>query len=158
MPEFRLRSEQWVPLEIESVFAFFAEAGNLERLTPPWLRFRVLTPEPIRMAEGTEIDYLLRLRGIPMKWRSRITDWQPGRRFVDEQIKGPYRFWRHEHEFTARDGGTEVRDCVAYAVPGGRLANHLLVRRDLRRVFGYRQEQLALLLGSDPRYPPSVAV
>jgi ligand-binding SRPBCC domain-containing protein len=124
------------------VFAFFADPGNLELLTPPWLRFGILSPQPITMAEGTEIDYRLRLHGVPLRWRSRITAWQPEYRFVDEQIRGPYRLWIHEHTFEEIDGGTRVGDHVRYAVPGGVVVERLLVATDLGRIFDFRHAQL----------------
>ena len=147
MGTFLLESSQWLPRQPEEIFPFYADAFNLEALTPPMLRFRVATPPPIVMQAGVEIDYRLRLRGWPMTWRSRITAWEPPHRFVDEQIKGPYNRWVHEHTFTRQDGGTLVRDVVEYGMPGGWLMDRLLVRRDLRRIFAYRQERLAELFG-----------
>lgn len=147
MQIFTLHSEQWLPRRPEEVFDFYADAFNLELLTPPWLRFRVVTPPPIAMAAGVEIEYRLRLRGIPMGWRSRITAWAPPHHFVDEQISGPYRHWTHRHTFTPQDGGTLAQDAVEYAMCGGWLSDRLLVRRDLRRIFAYRQERLAEVFG-----------
>ena len=138
---------QWFPRPREEVFAFFSDAANLERITPPWLRFHTLTPLPIAMRPGATIDYRLRLRGLPLRWQSEITVWDPPRRFVDEQRRGPYRSWIHEHELTERDGGTEVRDFVRYAVPGGRWLDRLLVRPDVARIFDYRRRMLQELLG-----------
>ncbi len=149
MALFTLESVQWLPCQPEEVFPIYADAFNLERLTPPWLRFRVLTPPPITMAAGAEIDYRLRLHGLPLRWRSRITVWEPPHRFVDEQIKGPYRRWVHEHTFTSQDGGTLVSDWVEYGMLGGRLADRLLVRRDLRRIFAYRQARLTEIFSGD---------
>jgi ligand-binding SRPBCC domain-containing protein len=137
----------FLPRPLETVFPFFADAGNLEIITPPWLRFEILTPRPITMGTGAFIDYRLRLRGIPLRWQSEITAWEPPHRFVDEQRRGPYRTWIHEHTFVACDGGTEVRDFVRYGVPGGWLADRLLVRRDVRRIFEYRTDRLRALLG-----------
>lgn len=150
MREFEFESELWLPRPLPEVFAFFSDAHNLDRITPPWLRFRVLTPAPIALAAGTWIDYRLRLRGLPIRWRSEITVWEPPRRFVDEQRRGPYRRWRHEHCFETRDGGTWVGDRVRYAVAGGPLAPWLvrtLVQPDLQRVFAYRRRALQRLLG-----------
>ena len=134
MRTFELTSEVLLPRRLAEVFPFFADAGNLERLTPPWLRFRVLTPERIEMRPGAIIDYRLRLRGVPIRWRSEITAWEPPFRFVDEQRRGPYRLWIHEHRFEERAGQTLASDHVRYAVPGGRLVHRILVRPDLERV------------------------
>jgi ligand-binding SRPBCC domain-containing protein len=141
-------SEQWLPTPLEEVFPFFADARNLERLTPGWLRFNVLTPDPIEMAVGTRIDYRLSWRGIPLRWTSEIAAWEPPHRFVDRQLRGPYRLWHHEHRFEARDGGTLVADEVRYAVWGGALANRLGVARDVATIFAYRRERLVELFGA----------
>lgn len=135
-----LHREQWVPRPPVEVFPFFSAAANLQELTPPFLNFRILTPD-VTMAPGALIDYELRLHGVPLRWRTVITDWEPGRRFVDEQLRGPYRLWRHEHLFEARDGGTQLTDHVEYLAPGGPLApivHRLFVRKDLQRIFDYR--------------------
>jgi ligand-binding SRPBCC domain-containing protein len=144
---FLLEAAQWVPRPLDEVFAFFADAGNLDILTPPWLRFQILTPRPIAMRAGALIDYRLRLHGLPLRWRSEITAWEPPHRFVDEQRRGPYRTWIHEHRFEPRDGGTLVRDRVRYSITGGALVERLLVRADLVRIFGYRQAKLRELFG-----------
>ena len=143
MRAFILDTEHWLPRQPEDVFHFYADAFNLERLTPPWLQFEVATPAPITMQAGAEIDYRLRLHGVWLKWRSRITAWDPPHRFVDEQVQGPYRRWIHEHTFALHEGGTLVRDYVEYGMIGGWLANRLLVRRDLQRIFAFRQQRLA---------------
>ncbi len=137
----RLHRQQRIGLPLHEVFAFFAEAHNLERITPPWLRFELLADGPIEMEVGTLIDYRLHVHRVPVRWTSRIEEWEPGRGFVDRQLRGPYRLWRHRHSFAADDGGTVVRDEVDYALPLGRLgdlAHPLLVRRDLERIFAYR--------------------
>ena len=126
----------------EDLFAFFADAGNLNALTPPWLNFRILTPQPIAMREGVLIDYRLRVHSIPLRWRTRITVWESPHRLVDEQIRGPYRLWRHEHTFTACDGGTLVRDQVHYAVPFDALLHRWFVRPDIERIFEFRAAAL----------------
>lgn len=136
---------------IESVFDFFADAGNLGKITPDWLQFEILTPGPISMATGTMIDYRIRLRGLPMRWRSEITLWEPPYRFVDEQRRGPYRSWIHEHRFVQRESGTDVIDEVRYSVHGGWLIEKLFVDRDLERIFDSRQERLAELLPPMPQ-------
>jgi len=143
---FRLQTEQHLARSREEVFAFFADAHNLERVTPPWLHFRILTPPPIEMRAGLLIDYRLRLRGVPLRWRSEITAWEPPHRFVDEQRSGPYLSWVHEHTFAEAGAGTLVRDRVDYGVPGGATVNRLFVAPDLRKIFTYRQERMAGLL------------
>lgn len=142
MRTFTLTNELWLPAPPWDVFPFFADAFNLERITPPMLRFRVLTAPPIAMGVGTLLDYRVRLRGVPMRWQSEITAWEPPHRFVDEQRRGPYRLWVHEHTFAAQDGGTVARDNVRYAVPGGVLVQRLFVAPDLRRIFEYRSAAL----------------
>ncbi len=139
---FRLDANQWIPRPRRDVFAFFADAFQLEILTPPWLHFSVLTPPPITMAEGLLIDYRLRLHGISLRWQSRISLWEPDVRFVDEQVHGPYAHWHHEHIFSDADNGTLCHDIVHYRVPGGRLMDRFFVRPDLTRIFTYRQQQL----------------
>lgn len=135
-------AELWLPRKPEEVFPFFANAHNLQLITPPWLRFEVLTPSPIEMRVGTRIDYRLRVRGVQVRWQSEITVWEPPFRFVDEQRRGPYRQWIHQHAFEAKDGGTLCRDEVKYAVLGGALVNWLLVRRDVNQIFRFRQAML----------------
>lgn len=137
------------PRPLEEVFAFFAEARNLERITPPWLKFRILQEGDIRMAEGTRIDYKLQLHGVPFRWRTKITAWEPPLRFVDEQIKGPYRLWVHEHLFQRMPGGgARVTDKVQYKAIGGPLIEWLFVNAKLRRIFDYRYDQLIKILGN----------
>src|SRR5579872_3792655 len=111
------RSDVWLPLPPGELFGFFAHAPNLDTITPAWLHFRIVTPQPILMGAGTLIDYKLRVRGIPLRWRTLIKEWQPPYRFVDQQLRGPYRRWIHEHIFEICCGGTRVRDIVSYAVP-----------------------------------------
>lgn len=141
--------EQWLPRPRAEVFPFFADAANLQAITPPWLDFRILTPGPIAMRPGALIDYRLKLRGFPIRWRTQITVWEPPFRFVDRQLKGPYRQWVHEHSFEEKDGGTLCRDRVDYAVPGGALVNRIFVQRDVETIFAYRREQLERL------FPPA---
>lgn len=137
-----LNREIWLPQPPEEIFPFFADAANLEAITPPWLNFRILTPAPITMGEGTLIDYKLRVRGVPMRWRTRIGTWEPPYRFVDEQLRGPYRQWIHEHTFTPQEGGTLARDVVRYAVVFDFLVDRWLVRPDVEKIFQYRMEVL----------------
>jgi len=155
MRERRFESELWLPRPRAEVFPFFADAGNLERITPPWLSFSIATPSPIRMERGARIDYRLRVRGVPLRWRSQIAEWEPPRRFVDVQLRGPYRLWHHTHEFEEHDGGTLCRDRVRYAVWGGSLVDRLLVRRDVEAIFAWRRQVLAELFdgGSAPQDP-----
>lgn len=151
MPIRELVSELWLPVPPDKLFPFFADAANLETLTPPWLRFRILTPPPIEMREGTLIDYRLRIHGVPIRWRTRISVWEPPRRFVDEQLRGPYRQWIHEHTFEPKDGGTLVRDHVRYAVLADWLLHRWFVRPDIERIFAYRSEVLRRLFGAEER-------
>jgi ligand-binding SRPBCC domain-containing protein len=142
MKEFIFQAEQWLPRPREEVFAFFSDARNLETITPPWLRFEVLTPRPIRMRPGTLIDYRRRIHGIPIRWRTEIVEWNPPHRFVDVQLRGPYSLWHHTHTFEVRDGGTLCGDLVRYRPRGGRLMNWLFIRRDVGRIFAFRNEKL----------------
>ncbi|MFQ5990046.1 MAG: SRPBCC family protein [Candidatus Methylomirabilales bacterium] len=148
MKTYIFKSEQWVPRPLEEVFRFFADASNLEILTPPWLHFKILTPGRIQMKPGTLIDYRIRLHGVPIHWQSEVMVWEPPHRFVDEQRRGPYRIWIHEHSFSTRDGGTVVEDRVEYAVPGGTLVQKHFVAPDLQRIFDYRRQRLQEIFGS----------
>ncbi len=150
-----LHGEAIVPRPLDETFAFFSDARNLNRLTPPWVGFEILTPTPIAMRVGAEIDYRVRIRGVSMRWRSRITVWEPGVRFVDVQVRGPYRRWHHEHRFEMCEGGTRVIDTVEYRAPLGWLTHRLLVDRDVRRIFAYRQEALPRILGEDAPTSPA---
>ncbi len=143
----RLTSEIALAAPRDEVFAFFSDAANLEALTPDFLRFRILTPTPIEMGRGVRIDYRLSVRGVPLRWRSEITHWLPPWRFVDRQLRGPYRLWIHEHEFDERDGGTVCRDRVSWAAPGGALVGRWIVEPDLERIFAYRRAALAERFG-----------
>lgn len=151
--EHRLRAVTDLPLPPETVFPFFAAAENLERITPPELAFEIVTPGPIEIAEGTLIDYRLRLFGVPFPWRTRITGWDPPRAFTDEQVRGPYRLWVHTHTFTETADGTRMEDRVRFRLPlGGAGALALpVVRWQLRRIFDYRASALRRGLGLDGR-------
>jgi len=147
----RLETEQVVAAGLDDTFGFFADAGNLETLTPPFLRFRIVTPRPIAMREGARIEYRLRLRGVPVRWLTRIDEWRPGVGFVDRQLSGPYAAWIHRHDFERHTCGTLVRDRVDYALPLDPLSrplHRLLVRPDLERIFGYRRDAVARVLGT----------
>ncbi len=147
-----LRREQHLPKPPDESFAFFGDAHNLEDITPPWLGFRVVTPEPITMAPGTLIAYRLRLHGAPIRWLTRIEVWEPGRRFVDVQVSGPYALWHHLHEFAPDgEGGTVMRDTVRYALPFGpfgALAHAVFVRRDVEAIFDFRREAVRSRIAS----------
>ena len=148
MKTFRFDATLWLPRPRPEVFEFFADAFNLEKITPPWLQFHVVTAAPIRMQEGAEIEYRLKIRGIPMRWRSRITVWDPPRRFVDEQLRGPYRQWVHTHRFREQDGETVIDDEVDYRLPLPPLGEIAfpLVRWQLRRIFVFREAAVRRLL------------
>jgi ligand-binding SRPBCC domain-containing protein len=145
-----LRTELTIPRPRAEVFAFFADAGNLERITPPELSFRIRTPLPVAMAPGALIHYRLRLFGVPFTWTSLISHWEEGRAFVDEQVRGPYAKWVHTHTFSDVDSGTRVVDEVLYRLPLFPLGEIglPLVRRQVRRIFDYRTERLRVLLGA----------
>jgi ligand-binding SRPBCC domain-containing protein len=142
-----LHTELWLPRPRTELFPFFADAANLEAITPPWLSFSIQTPRPIEMRPGALIDYRLKVHGIPLRWRTEITVWEPPVRFVDQQLRGPYQLWVHEHRFEERDGGTLVIDHVRYRAPGGPLVERWLVRPDVERIFNYRQEKLQEIFG-----------
>ena len=145
------RSKTELPLARERVFPFFADASNLEQITPPELRFRIVTPLPIQMAQGTLIRYKLRLMGVPFEWLTRITLWDPPREFVDEQVSGPYRKWVHQHLFVETSFGTRIHDAVTYELPlypFGEIASPL-VHLEVRRIFAYRARALARAFGVD---------
>jgi ligand-binding SRPBCC domain-containing protein len=153
-----LEARSMLPLPLDQVFPFFAAATNLEALTPPWLRFSIVTPAPIDIRRGSLIDYRLRLHGVPLRWRTEIVEWEPPHLFVDRQVRGPYHTWLHEHRFLEVAGGVVVADRVRYRIRGGRLvhraANATTAARDLRAIFAYRQERLqALLLTGEPLIP-----
>lgn len=150
MPEHILTRSLKLPVTREEAFAFFSDAGNLERITPPELKFHIITPQPIRIRQGTLIDYKLRLRGFPVKWRTEIAVWDPPHAFVDRQLRGPYKQWIHRHTFVEIDSATTlIEDEVKYRLgftPFGEVA-HFLVRRELDYIFDYRQQRVAELLG-----------
>jgi len=157
---YQLRHVQRVPARLDDVFAFFSDPENLETLTPPWLGFRILgaSDSPVRL--GTRIRYRLRLNGIPLRWESVISEYEPGRMFADEQVRGPYRYWYHRHLFRAVDGGVEIEDLVEYELPLGvlgRIAHTALVRRQLRQIFDFRQRRMRERFGElAPQASPPV--
>lgn len=154
MPDgFRLQTRLFVARDLATTFGFFADAGNLQQLTPPWLDFAILTTPPVAMRVGALIDYRIRLHGIPLTWRTEIARWEPPHRFVDRQLRGPYRLWHHTHSFTATDGGTLVDDTVRYRPLGGALVHALFVRGDLERIFLFRQAAILRVFGVPAREP-----
>lgn len=161
-----LRREQWVAEPLERVFPFFAQPKNLALITPPSLGFRLLTPRPAIMEKGRLIDYTIRVLGVPVRWRTLITRFDPPRCFVDEQLSGPYSFWHHTHRFEQRNGGTYLVDEVHYALPMmlagplGDLLYSLYVRPALVRIFDYRQQVFASLFGdsNDSGTPASALI
>ncbi len=153
MKTYWLRKSVWLAQPRAKVFEFFANPGNLDRLTPAWLNFSILTPPTSPIEQGALLDYRLRLRGIPIRWQSEIAAWEPPHRFVDRQTKGPYSLWVHEHTFDERDNGTLVADNVEYGVPGGPLIQKFLVAPDLERIFNYRHKVLAGLFNPKKNSP-----
>jgi ligand-binding SRPBCC domain-containing protein len=146
MKLFSLQAEQSIPRNLQELFPFFANPENLEQLTPSWLHFRIVNA-PARISAGARIDYRLRVHGIPLKWQSEITVWEPPFRFVDVQRRGPYRAWIHEHTFESTGGGTLMRDHVQYAVMGGTFIRNLLVAPDLEKIFKFRRVRLESIFG-----------
>jgi ligand-binding SRPBCC domain-containing protein len=152
MRERVLQRVQILDVPVEEAFEFFSRAENLEAITPPLLSFRITTPGPIEMGKGTTIRYRLKLHGIPVSWLTRIEEWDPPHGFVDRQIRGPYALWHHTHSFEPwgeDDEGTRMTDLVRYGHrlgPLGTLAEHLIVRRDLDRIFDFRSERIPALL------------
>jgi ligand-binding SRPBCC domain-containing protein len=146
---FLLRREQWIPRPIEDVFAFFADAGNLGLITPPWLNFEFLTPRPIALHAGARIRSRLRWHGLALGWLAEIRRWQPPSEFVDVQVRGPYRLWHHTHRFEPAAGGTRMRDEVRNRLPLGplgRVAHAWRVRSDLEAIFDHRARRISEIL------------
>lgn len=142
--------EQQVPRGLPEVFAFFSRAENLEAITPPWLNFKIRAVAPQPVQKGTIIRYSLRVHGIPLRWTSEIVEWEPPHRFVDVQLSGPYKLWRHEHRFEARDGGTLISDKVELALPLGvlgRMAYKIKVRSDVQKIFAFREGKIKSIFG-----------
>lgn len=150
MHRYHLEREQIIDRSRRETFAFFSDARNLEALTPPFLKFRILTPSPIHMSEGTMIDYRIVLHGVPIKWRTLIETWAPEEKFVDTQLSGPYALWRHTHTFAdTGDGRTIMKDHVEYAIPFGplgRIVHGLFVHASIQQIFDFRAEMITTLL------------
>ena len=141
--KFELATEVELPAPLEEVFAFFSDAKNLAAITPGWLNFKILSDLPIEMKKGATIDYQLNWHGLPMKWRSEVAEWRLNDRFVDRQLKGPYRSWWHEHMFFDLAGeATLMRDRVLYSVPGGRMIHKLIVKKDVKKIFEFRRKMI----------------
>ena len=153
MKMYQFKTDLWLPRPRDEVFQFFADPVNLERLTPSWLKFEIITKKPPAMKEGTLLDYRLRIHGVAVKWQSEITAWDPPHRFVDRQSRGPYKLWIHEHTFIEHGDGTLVEDEVQYSVPGGILVQKLLVAPDLNRIFKYRHATLQTVFNPDSIKP-----
>lgn len=131
---------------IEEVFQFFSDPRQLEAVTPAWMRFTTAKDSPGVMFEGARVKFRLRLRGIPFTWTSLVTEWNPPFSFTDEQLSGPFRYWKHEHHFSPTTNGTHIEDRITYSVPGGRLINRILVKPDLKRIFDYREAKIRRIL------------
>ena len=147
-----LEREMIAPVSLQDAFSIFENPNNLALITPPWLNFRILTPDVV-MREGALIDYTIRWLGLPMRWRTLISRYQPPYEFVDEQVRGPYRLWRHRHTFHAVNGGVLARDRVEYVLPFGpvgELAHALVVRRQIEQIFDYRERKLSELFAALP--------
>jgi ligand-binding SRPBCC domain-containing protein len=147
---YTLNFRQQVPRPLDEVFSFFSQAENLEVLTPAWLNFKIVSVNPALLRQGSEIHYKLRLHGIPLRWTSKIVEWEPPHRFVDLQLRGPYKLWRHEHRFESRAGGTLITDTVDLALPLGplgALAYKLKVRSDVESIFAFREAKIRELFG-----------
>jgi ligand-binding SRPBCC domain-containing protein len=153
MRVYRLTRSQWVARPLQRIFPFFAQPENLVLITPPSLGFRLLTPEPVNMEQGRHIDYTLRVLGLPIRWRTLISHYDPPHCFVDEQLAGPYSFWHHTHRFSEQRGGTLLEDEVRYALPAllpwpvTGIVHVLYVRPMLERIFHYRAQVYARLFG-----------
>ena len=150
MSIYTIERQLFVPQPRSKVFEFFSRAENLEKITPPWMHFRILTPPPIEMKKGANIAYSLRVRGIPLRWLTVIEEWNPPHEFVDVQAKGPYKLWHHTHRFTEVEGGTAIADTVRYQLPFGplgQLVHALQVKGDISQIFDYRASQVPAQIG-----------
>ena len=149
MADYKLHRESFVPRPLDEVFDFFSKPENLEKITPPWLNFRILTGSGAAIDAGVTIAYQLRVHGIPLKWLTEIERWNPPFEFIDVQLRGPYKLWRHAHRFMAVNGGTRIEDTVEYTLPFGwmgRLVHKMQVARDIENIFDYREQRVRELL------------
>jgi ligand-binding SRPBCC domain-containing protein len=156
MSLYTLRCSLKTPVAVEEAFRVFKDQNNLARITPPWMNFRILTPDTV-IAKGAEIEYRMACFGIPFGWKTLIEEYEPPFYFVDVQLAGPYRSWRHRHTFHPSDSGAIVADEVVYSLPFGplgRLANAVAVSRQLRAIFRYRQQAIGALLGGSVEVDP----
>ena len=151
----KLVTELWLSTPRDEVFRVFTDASVLERLSPPWVHCRMLTPEPAEMRQDAHIAYRFRLHGIPLRWEAAITAWDPPHQFVDEQRRGPYRRWIHTHSFITERGGTLIRDMVEFDFTGSAVIGWL-VARDLRKVFAFRHQALMGLFNQPQPWPEPV--
>ncbi|MGD9789272.1 MAG: SRPBCC family protein [Phycisphaerales bacterium] len=153
-----LEVSQWLPVTPDELWPFFTDIANLERITPDWVNFKILTPPGTPVHEGVILDYRIRIRGVGVHWRTRISAFDPPHRFVDEQIKGPYSLWRHEHRFHEERGGTRCLDRVDYRSPLGVILHPMFVDRDVRRIFEFRAQALRKLFGGDEADHPVISI
>ena len=150
MKTFQFTTQQFVPQPLSAVFPFFERPENLAAITPSWLGLRITTASPIQMREGTVIEYSIKVMGIRIGWKSRISEYDPPRAFVDEQLKGPYSFWHHTHRFLEVDGGTLLADEIRYGMPFGivgQIVHRLVVRKQLQSIFHYRAQAIERMFG-----------
>jgi ligand-binding SRPBCC domain-containing protein len=148
-----LRGEQWIPRPLNEVFDFFSDARNLDKITPPWLRFEIVSGGAEPIASGSEIRYRLKWHGVPIWWTTEIRRWEAPRLFVDVQRSGPYKLWHHTHRFESQGNGTKISDVVRYSLPFGllgRVMHALKVRSDVEGIFAYRRKRTAELFPSQP--------
>ena len=144
MAAYELHRRQWVPHPLQQVFDFFSAAENLEQLTPPFLRFQIISAPP-RLEAGVLIEYKLRVHGFPIRWLTTIEQWDPPHSFVDVQTRGPDKLWRHTHRFWSESGGTWIEDAVRYSLPFGplgQLVHGLVVKHDVEAIFRYREQKI----------------
>ena len=152
MKVYTLENHQFIKAPLKNVFDFFSKPENLKEITPSKLNFKILTPTPISMKEGTMIDYTIELFGIPLHWRTLITKFDPPNQFIDEQLKGPYLFWHHTHTFIEKDGGVEMSDKVLYTIPMGffgRFLHFIWIKNDLKKIFSHREKVIDKILANN---------